>query len=318
MSDYLQTPGRVAAAILLLVWSISGKGQAPDTDLSFPVEPQLFADEPFTACEGIAFNGEGDLYATCNRSLWNIALDGTATLITELHSNLGLAGIGESDLLVADFGPENAFRNGRNSDGIVWRISPDGTKTELVLGIGDPNFILVQEDGSFLVFDDATSDIYIAQQDGSQELFTTAVNHPNGLALSLDGSSLYVAQIFTNIRPVVMDNALWEIKLREGRPQKDARLMVRADPDAAVDGIALDAQGRIYIAANRAGRVWRYDPGTDEMLLIAEGMPGVASLAFGEGAFDHESIYATTTYSGGKGGDIWRIPVGVKGAALYR
>jgi len=285
---------------------------------AFPADPVLFVDKPFNGCEGIAFNGEGRLFVTCNRSLWEIGPDGATRKVTELFSNLGIAAIGARDLLVADFGPTNAFQNGRNSDGIVWRVSPDGDKHEVATGIGDPNFILVLENGSYLVSDDATADIYLVGEDGMPQLFSTAVNHPNGLALSADGKMLYVAQIFSNIRPVVMDNAVWAMPLADGRPARDARVVVRAGPNAAVDGLAMDADGRVYIAANRAGELWRFDPDSGEMLLLARGMIGIASLAFGAGEFDRTSIYATTTFSAGRGGQIWRIPVGAKGAALYR
>jgi sugar lactone lactonase YvrE len=199
------------------------------------------------------------------------------------------------------------------------RFTPEGAIARLDTGIGDPNFILVRPDGSFLVSDDATADIYLVQQDGTTELYSTAVNHPNGMVLSQGGATLYVAQTFTNIRPVVFDSSVWKIRLNdEGRPARDARLAVRAGPNAGVDGLAMDANGRIYIAANRAGEIWRYDPATEEMLLITRDIIGVASLAFGEGAFDARSIYATTTRSGGLGGQIWRIPVDAEGARLYR
>lgn len=287
-------------------------------EAEFPVAPVLFVDEPFRACEGIAFNGEGRLFVSCNQGLWEVLTNGDAARIADLDSHLGIAGYGDRDLLVADFGPTNAFRHGRNSDGVVWRISPEGDKSEHSTGFGDPNFVLVRRDGSYLVSDDATADIYSVSPDGKVALFTTAVNHPNGLALTDDGSTLFVAQIFTNIRPVVMDNALWSMALVDGKPARDAVLEVRADPEGAVDGLAMDRAGRVYIAANRAGRIWRYDPDSREMVLIAEGMPGVASLAFGEGEFDSESIYATTTYTFGKGGKLWRVPVGATGAALYR
>ncbi len=301
--------------VLLLVTS-PGFAQS-DNDFPFPVQPELLVDE-LGGCEGITFNGEGRLFVTCRRALWEVSEDNSLRKVTDLESNLGAAGIGERDLLVADFGPTNAFRHGRNSDGIVYRITPEGEREKHALGIGDPNFVLVRADGSYLVSDDATADIYAVSADGEVELFTTAVNHPNGLAMSADESTLYVAQIFTNIRPVVMDNAVWAIRLEEGRPARDARLLVRAGPEAAVDGLAMDSLGRIYIAANRAGELWRYDPANEEMLLIASGMFGLASLAFGEGDFDRESIYATATYSGGRGGKVWRIPAGIDGAKLHR
>lgn len=303
--------------VLILVCAV-GPAMGQSASITFPVEPEIFVDDPFRGCEGISFNGEGRLFATCNLGFWEINLDGSVRKITDLLSNLGTAAIGDRDILVADFGPTNAFRHQRNTDGIIWRITPEGEKQQILTGIGDPNFILVLKDGSYLVSDDATADIYHVDHEGTTTLFSTAVNHPNGLALSADGSMLYVAQIFTNIRPVVFDNAIWAMPLKDGKPVRDARLAVRAGPNAGVDGLAMDREGRVYIAANVSGELWRYDPANEEMLLLARGMYGIASLAFGEGQFDPESIYATTTVSQGRGGKIWRIPVGTTGARLYR
>lgn len=287
--------------------------KSPD---NFPVDPILFLDDPFRGAEGIAFNGQGYLFVTADRGLWRVGADGTVEKVAELYSNLGIAGIGEKDLLVADFGPTNAFRHDKNDDGIIWQITPEGEKTKLATGMGDPNFILVRKDNSFLVSDDATNEIFSVTPDGEVKLFTTAVNHPNGMAFNEDETILYVAQIFTNIRPVVYTNEVWSIKLSEGKPRTDADLLVRTGPNAANDGLAMDKLGRLYIAANKEGRIWRYDPEIDEMVIIAKEMEGIASLAFGKGEFDHQSIYATTTFAGG--GKIWRIKVGVEGAVLNR
>jgi hypothetical protein len=54
------------------------------------------------------------------------------------------------------------------------------------------------------------------------------------------------------------------------------------------------------------------------MVLIAEHIHGAASIAFGAGEFDHRSIYVSTTTDQGRGGKIWRIPVGVEGQQLNR
>jgi hypothetical protein len=53
---------------------------------------------------------------------------------------------------------------------------------------------------------------------------------------------------------------------------------------------------------------------SSKMIVIAEILPGVASLAFGQSRFDHHSIYATSTRTG----NISSIPVGVGGAPLCR
>ena len=308
------------ALLLLSALSCAATAHAADAgeQVSLPAAPILFVDEPFTGCEGIAFNGEGRLFATCNRAFWEVLPDGSSKRLAELDSNLGVAGIGERDLLVADFGPTNAFRHDRNDDGIVWRISPDGAEKRAdARGIGDPNFILVLKDGSYLVSDDATADIYRVQG-GDVRLFTTAVSHPNGMVLSLDDSTLYVAQMFSNIRPVVGVNRLWALRLEDGRPFRDAKLVATTGPASMPDGLAMDALGRVYIAANREAKIWRYDPRSETTELVAENVPGAGSLVFGEGAFDRQSLYVTSTFSGGKGGKIWRIPVGVEGAPVVR
>ncbi len=328
--------GRKFLVVLILVLGavlsiLPVSAQEPPAEPKFPVAAELIVGDEFGGSEGIAFNGEGRLFVTAGRpytadsahqaapALWEVYVNGEVRQVADLFSTLGVAGIGERDLLVADFGPTNAFKDDRNTDGIVWRITPEGEKEEWATGIGDPNFVLVRKDGSVLVSDDATSDIYVIGADRHPLLFTTAVNHPNGLALSADESVLYVAQIFSSIRPVVQDDRVWAIALEDGNPVGAATLATRTGPWAANDGLAMDEKGRLYIAVNgKAGEIWRFDPATQEMMLITRNVYGAASIAFGEGGFDHESIYISTTFNGGRGGKIWRVPVGVKGAVLNR
>jgi sugar lactone lactonase YvrE len=134
------------------------------------------------------------------------------------------------------------------------------------------------------------------------------------LALSSDESSLYVAQIFKSIRPVVTDGRVWVLPLEDGMPSGDPELLADLGDDAANDGLALDELGMLYVAANGSGQIWRIDPATNETVLIAENMPGAASIAFGKGEFDHLSIYVTSTRTG----KVWEVPVGVRGAQLLR
>ncbi len=319
-------------ALILVAMAAPAPAQVHDLPEGFPVEPEPILLEPFGGSEGIAFNGEGRMFVTASkaaptpddpkaldRALWEVHPDGTVRRVADVHTTLGVASIAERDLLVADFGPTNAFRDDRNSDGIIWRITPEGERTALVTGIGDPNFILVRKDGSFLVTDDATADIYVVGADRKPLLFSTAVNHPNGLALSDDGSTLYVAQIFKSIRPVVRDDSLWALPLTDGKPAGAAQLVARTGPYAANDGLAMDREGRVYIAANGpAGEIWRFDPASGQLVLIARGVYGAASIAFGEGEFDPKSIYVSTTHNLGRGGRIWRIPVGVEGQPVVR
>ncbi|HUP48007.1 MAG TPA: SMP-30/gluconolactonase/LRE family protein [Thermoanaerobaculia bacterium] len=292
-----------------------GVRPTPGREVSFPVAPAVFIGE-FRASEGITFNGEGRLFIGANRAIWIARPDGSVRRIAEVTTHLGQAGIGSRDILAADFGPTNVFRDGPNDDGVVWQVTPEGEKTVAAPGIADPNFILVLRDGSFLVSDDGTNKIYRVRPNGGVEVWSSAVDYPNGMALSLDQRTLYVAQIFTRLNPTVFDNRIWSIPLNEdGSPGGPPRLLARAG-DGGVDGLALDELGRLYVADNQGGRIWRIDPKSGHTLLVAEGMPNVASLVFGEGDFDREAIYATSTERGG--GKIWKVDVGVRGATPNR
>lgn len=300
----------LGAPAVAVAQEAAGAGE-PD----FPAEARILVDGVFQRCEGIAFNGEGDLYVAGDAALWRVETTGDVTKIADMYSNLGLAPIGERDILMADFGPTNRFNLGPNADGIVWRVTPEGDTTRVVDGgIGDPNFVLVLADGSFLVTDDATDEILWVGEDGPPRLLTDAVGHPNGIALSNDGSTLYVAQIFESLRPMVTSGKVWAFPFEEGDVAGLPVLLVDLGDRAANDGLALDEHGRVYVAANGFGQIWRVDPATAETVLIAEDMPGAASIAFGQGAFDPEAIYVTSTRTG----RVWEVKVGAKGAALDR
>ena len=302
-------------ALLLAGVVICGPQAAAQDDSTPTATPRVLVEGKFQRCEGIAFNGEGDLYVSGNRKLWRVSTEGEVFEVAEMFSNLGLAPIGERDILMADFGPTSRFDLGPNVDGIVWRITPEGEKIRVVDGgIGDPNFVLVRSDGSFLVTDDATDEIMLVLPDGRKGVFSDAIGHPNGLALSSDESILYVAQIFQSIRPIVTDGRVWGLPLTDGMPSGKPQVIADLGDGAANDGLAMDEFGRIYVASNGAGQIWRIDPSTQKKELIAENMPGAASIAFGRGDFDHHSIYVTSTRTG----KVWVVHVGSAGAPLHK
>jgi sugar lactone lactonase YvrE len=196
----------------------------------------------------------------------------------------------------------------------VLRITPEGRIDTVASGLGDPNFILVRKGHTLLVSDDFTDEIWEVMLNGQRSIFTRAVNYPNGMAEAADGKALYVAQIFRRINPIDQDDRLWRITLVDGQPGGAPELVFRTGGAGGLDGLAMDEQGRIYVAANREGRLWRFDPRTGSAVIIAENVPGIASLAFGAGAFDQQSLYATQL----RGGRIWRFNVGIRGMPLVR
>ncbi|MCP4573955.1 MAG: SMP-30/gluconolactonase/LRE family protein [bacterium] len=282
--------------------------------VAFPAPVDTLVADEFARCEGIAFNGQGDLYVSGDKALWRVALDGSVERLGTYFSNLGLAAIGERDILFADFGRTSAFNGNPRRDGIVWRVTPEGKRTRLVKkGITDPNFIVVRPDGSFLVSDDSTNEIWHVSTAGELTLFSDAVNCPNGMVVSPDGRTLYVAQIFDGIDPIVWDDRIWKLPLDEsGWPAGPPELL--AATGEGHDGLAMDVHGRVYTASNHTNQILRIDPSNGEIVVICEGVDGVASLAFGRGEFDHEAIYGTTM----RAGFVFSVHVGVEGFELVR
>lgn len=286
------------------------KPQSRRIEPKFPVTPEVFISQ-FNGAEGITFNAEGRLFIGANNQIWIAEPDGSVKKIADVHRHLGQARIGRRDILACDFGPTNVFANGPNDDGIVWRITPEGKKTAVATGIADPNAVVVLRDGTLLVSDDGTDKIYRVKNN-QVSVWSNAVPFPNGLTLSLDNRTLYVAQIFNQLKPIGLVDRIWAFKLtKNGMPDGPPTMIARTG-GKGVDGLATDELDRIYIADNGAGKIMRFDPRSGEMITIAEGMSNVASVVFGEGKFDRESIYATSTSTGG--GKIWKVRVGARGA----
>lgn len=297
----------------LLLNSQRGFGQEPTTtgEPDFPVAAVDFSPG-FRAAEGIAFNGRGEMYVSGNRGVYRISTDGDTTRLADLSRHLGVAPYGDEDVLVADFGETNWFEGARpNFDGVVWRITPGGERTVAATGIGDPNFILILRGREYLVSDDATDRIYLVR-DGETTIFTETIDYPNGMVLSRDRSTLYVGQLFTELDPYVFDGRVWALPLQDDRPAGPPTVLADLGAGKGVDGLAIDEFGRVYAACPPAGEIWRIDPASGEVTLIAEEVQGAASLAFGRGEFDHESLYVTLLARGG--GGVVRVPVGARGA----
>ncbi len=314
----IEKPTRVLAALVcftFLSWGCSG-GDAPQSDalteMAFPVEPTVVVSGEWGGAEGIAFNGEGDLFVKGNYAIWRVDLDGSITQIAEFDTPVGLTPVGERDLLVAVFNELVLMNEGPNRDGFVARVTPEGDIDTVAAGMGDPNFIVVRPDKSLLVSDDFTNEIWLVGPDGDVSLFTDAVAHPNGMVLSLDGRELYVAQIFKGIDPIEFDDRVWRLPLENGEPAGAPEVLFATGDVGGNDGLTMDALGRVYVASNREGRIWRIDPSDGSAVVIAENVQKVKSLAFGEGEWDRTAIYATV------GGDVLKIEVGVEGAPLVR
>ncbi len=252
--------------------------------------------------EGVAV-WEGELVVSVPDGVLRLEGDTTSRLAT-LEAALGLAP-GADGLWIADPGPAFTF-DGSGDDGAVWLLEAGGAPREVAAGLANPNAVVVAPWGEVLVSDDTRTEI-VAVDPGSGAIRTwlDPIPSPNGLAFSADGRWLYVASTF------VAEPPLWRVPVdAEGRPG-EPELVVTFPTGSTPDGVAVDAEGQVWVALNLAGELVRVDPETGAVEVVARGLPTPASLAFGQGPeLDPCAVYVTELY--GEGVSV--VAAGVTGA----
>ena len=257
--------------------------------------------------EGITFGADGQLYATTDGTVWRITPDGVAEAFADVPDALGLAAWGGGELVVASFGVFN------KPDGAIYTVSSDGMATFLADGIDSPNFIAIAPDGSALVSDDFDTRVFRVTKGGDLSVALQNVPSPNGMAYSPDGASFFVASTFTDLGQLTR----YDVDAGGLPIEGSAREILHLGSGATPDGVAVDEDNRVYVAANLRSQIWRVDGGAESVSegeLVTDAVKNPASLAFGVGpAYDPCSIYVTEL----NGDRIVRVAVGVRGAPLY-
>lgn len=274
-----------------------------------PGEAAVFAEGFARGVEGIAA-GPDALYVSSPRAgeIYRVLPDGTSMPFVTLPDALGLAFLSDGRLAVADIGATN---DPGVPDGGVWLVEPDGTASRIAADLDSPNFVTVLPDDSLLVSDDFDTRIWHVGLDGQVTPALEAVPSPNGMALNLARTDLWVVSTFTP------DGELSRYPLGpDGLPvEAMGTVVARGGGGITQDGVALDAHDQLYVARNVANTIARHalDAPDAPVLLKPAGLRTPASLAFGRApGFDPCSLYVTELF----GTRVWRIAVGAAGAPL--
>ncbi len=305
--------------------ALDGDAPAADGDSDDDAVADGDSDEPVSACltdlevgeklefvsdlaesEGIAFDGLGHLYVSETDRVLRIAPDGSYSTFSEIPQAIGMAFDENGDLLVASLGEQF---DDETQDGSLYLVTPDGSSS-LLLEAGtilNPNFVTRTPWGTWLIGDDYVPEIWEVTDNGEATLWSDAIESPNGMVFTADGNWLYVASTFEDGSPI------YRLPIDNGQAG-EKELVVNLTPGSMNDGVAMDSEGYLYVAANVMGEIIRISP-TGETQTIASGLLTPASLAFGEGdGFDPCSLYVTEL----RGNRVWRISLGVSGLALFR
>lgn len=169
-----------------------------------------------------------------------------------------------------------------------------------------PNDLVFRADGNLYFTDpnfqaggdepQPTTNVYRVAPDGTVAIVDDTMRNPNGIALSPDGATLYVAgnleQGLLKAYPVAPDGAV-------GTPR------VLRDGLTVPDGMAIDCAGNIYVTEHSARRILVLAPDGEELGRIVGMDKNVTNAAFG--GPDRKTLFITGT------GGLFRIDVPVPG-----
>lgn len=209
-----------------------------------------------------------------------------ATVAVGISSPGGIAVTGPHEACVGVGNGLYGFLPSLGKAGIVRVDLDNGQVTPHVSGLSMSNGLVRAADGTFYASDDLAASLDRVLPDGTVQR-TWLSQNSNGLAISKDQKTLYVNQM--------VPASILAIDRATGR----ATVVADAPPARKwswLDGLDIDEQGRLYVVSYWAGEVWRLDPVSRRMCLLASNlsMPSAVAVGRAGGAYRASSIYVTT------------------------
>jgi sugar lactone lactonase YvrE len=168
-------------------------------------------------------------------------------------------------------------------------VDPDSGEHETwITGLEMANGIARAADGTIYASNDCGTHIDRIDPHGNVHRRWARVPSANGLAIAPDGRYLYAAQTFAGAAIKRVEIANPRNVTTHAQPAPLARA-------AALDGLAVDNSGRLYVAANGAGQVWRVET-NGNIRALARGLKCPSAVAIGHGpdGFREANLYAVT------------------------
>jgi gluconolactonase len=168
-----------------------------------------------------------------------------------------------------------------------------------------PNDIVFDADGGFWFTDFGRNRervrtrgaVYYAKTDGSHiEEAIFGVETPNGIGLSPDGGTLYVADTFTSYLWAFPLKAPGQVDWSKGRPPMEGKILGRGKVGQFLDSLAVDSAGNICVASCGGGAILVFSPegGVSEEVVTSDLL--TTNIAFG--GPDLKTAFVTLSSSG--------------------
>jgi gluconolactonase len=218
------------------------------------------------------------------------------TVADGVHAPGGLAVAGDGRLILG-FGdsPRDGIAGNRSPRAGLLLVDADGGEPEpWAQGLGMANGVARAPDGTVFASNDFGTHLDRVSPDGTVERKWARVFSANGLVVDAAGTYLYAAQTFTRAAIRRVEIAQPHNVTVHARPPLVAMV-------SFLDGLAIDDAGRLYVAANGAGQVWRVDP-DGGICAIARDLGSPSAVAVGRPGTAFPDLYAVTF-----GGDVIAI-----------
>ena len=184
-----------------------------------------------------------------------------------------------------------------------------------------PNDLTLDQRGGFYFTDPGGSrdkpigTVHYVDSAGVTHLVAGGMWVPNGLVLSQDGRTLFVAETLPNrIVKFAVDS---QGKL--GPLQEFAQLPFRAGHQPEPDGMALDTNGNVYVAHLGTSTVKVLAPDGSPLRTLQAGVYDASNLVFGGKNLDELYVTGSTGHRSNTPGRVYRLKLtGVKGVSSLR
>jgi len=285
----------------------SGSSSSGDETTGSPIDCAALPQGPLPytikmgvkASADLAFDDQGNLVGAQEGHLFRTPYDGEPELwISDAGGFIaGLRMTAKGVLVYAD-----------SSSSTLFRVDPeDDSKQMVVSGLEYPNGVEVDLEGFVYVAEQNASRVRrIEPASGQFSILAEGLTNANGLSFSPDYRTLYVGSLG--------GGAITALHLKADMTVEGVSPFMSGIGDGALDGMAVDACGNVYVCEFGPGTVWRITPdGVSLVPLVELGEDSgwIPNMQWGSGigGWDSETLYVLDNNMG----RVFAVPTGVGG-----
>ena len=231
--------------------------------------------------EGIVFSSDGTAYVSdvTGGSVYRFSPDSEPETWATAGAPNGHKILGDGTHVIAEM-----------SDGALIRFDTSGSPVEPSISTSEGNPLIspndIAFDGEGFYFTDpgdfaageASGRVHYSGPDFDPWTVASDLALPNGVVLSPNGGTLYVAESLTN--RIIAIQILTRGLLGRQQVLIDLSSEVAPFEEGLLDGITVDENGNLYVAVHGDGRIFAISPEGEVLRRYDTGMISVANLAF--------------------------------------